>query len=151
MGKKQYILELTRVAAPACLSEHFISSFSFYTRQFSYCIAFRFKTLPSKDPLFSWDFQQGGQMFLSMARALRFKCGSSSCLAVDYKGWLNAVYHDVLCCCPLKLTAVIHGVTYFLESNICHCAVCSTTCFSVHPGIPFQQRPNWQHLSPAWP
>lgn len=84
------------------LSEHFIYSFSFYTREFSYCITFRFKTLPSKAPLFSWDFQQSGQIVLSMARALRFKCRSSSCLAVAYWGWLNAECHNVLCCCPLK-------------------------------------------------
>lgn len=40
------------------LFEYFISSFSFYTREFSYCITFRFKMLPSKDLFFSWDTQQ---------------------------------------------------------------------------------------------
>lgn len=40
------------------LSEHFISSSGFYPRKFLRCIMFRFKTLLSKDPLFSWDFQQ---------------------------------------------------------------------------------------------
>lgn len=123
------------------LSEDFIYSFSFYTREFSYCITFRFKTLPSKAPLFSWDFQQSGQIVLSMVRVLRFKCRSSSCLAVAYWGWLNAECHNVLCCCPLKLTVVTHGMTYFLVSNICHRTVLSAVCFSVHPRIPFQKKP----------
>ena len=80
-------------------------------------------------------------MFLSTARVLRFRCRSGLCLAVAYQGWLNAEYHDVLCCCPLKLTVVTRGMTYFLETSICHRAALSAACFSVHPRIPFEQRP----------
>lgn len=58
MGAKQYIPELTTGSTSLSLFEYFISSFSFFTRRFSYCVTVRFKVLPSKDLFFSRDTRQ---------------------------------------------------------------------------------------------
>jgi len=60
MNGKETVYRGTNESGSTTLSpsEHFVSSFSCYTREFSYCITFRFKTLHSKDRFFSGDFQQ---------------------------------------------------------------------------------------------
>lgn len=84
---------------------YFVSSFSFYTRKFSYCITFRFKVALKRSFLFlGYSAEKSGQIFLSMARALRFKYRSCSCPAVASQGWLDAGCQDLLSCCALKLT-----------------------------------------------
>lgn len=57
---------------------------------------------------------------MSVARALRFKCRSSSCPVVASQGWLNAECQDLLSCCALKLTGASWGMADIWGSALCH-------------------------------